>query len=283
MIIAFVGKGGSGKSTLSAWFAKFLHKQGNTVLAVDADHNMDLAFHLGADGEMAFLGNALDDILRACGLDPVEQKYRQAFFQSQAPAFALHPPDSFTKKYAKEVRGGLFVMASGPHTDRVLHGQYCSHSLSTPLKVYLPFLRLARNEYVVVDEKAGADGAGTGIASGFDFAYVVVEPTAQGFKTAKQIADLLDFYGTPYALIINKVMDAEDAARAQSFAHREPVHFFPHDRRLRDVQGDMSDSIERSMLFLQTYAQTHGSADRCERSRKKFERNRQFEEFHQSH
>lgn len=47
MKIAFVGKGGSGKSSVSWLAVKTLESMGSTVLAIDADHNMDLTSNLG--------------------------------------------------------------------------------------------------------------------------------------------------------------------------------------------------------------------------------------------
>jgi CO dehydrogenase maturation factor len=41
--IAFVGKGGSGKTTLSALFTRYLADQGPPVIAIDADINQHLA------------------------------------------------------------------------------------------------------------------------------------------------------------------------------------------------------------------------------------------------
>ncbi len=50
MRIAFVGKGGSGKTTTAAAFSRFLAAQGRPVVAVDADINQHLAVALGHDG-----------------------------------------------------------------------------------------------------------------------------------------------------------------------------------------------------------------------------------------
>ena len=49
MKIAFVGKGGSGKTTLSALFARHLAATGRPVLAIDADINQHLGVALGLD------------------------------------------------------------------------------------------------------------------------------------------------------------------------------------------------------------------------------------------
>jgi CO dehydrogenase maturation factor len=45
--IAFAGKGGSGKTTLSALFTRHLAAQGAPVVAIDADINQHLADALG--------------------------------------------------------------------------------------------------------------------------------------------------------------------------------------------------------------------------------------------
>src|SRR5438128_1476541 len=50
MRIAFVGKGGSGKTTSAAMFSRYLAAQNLPVLAIDADINQHLAQALGHDG-----------------------------------------------------------------------------------------------------------------------------------------------------------------------------------------------------------------------------------------
>ncbi|MBO0849661.1 MAG: AAA family ATPase, partial [Pseudonocardia sp.] len=51
MRIAFVGKGGSGKTTLAALFTRYLAELGLSVLAIDADINQHLGQALGLDEE----------------------------------------------------------------------------------------------------------------------------------------------------------------------------------------------------------------------------------------
>src|SRR6266567_4230349 len=47
MKIAFVGKGGAGKTTISSLFSRYLAGQGLPVLAIDADINQHMAAALG--------------------------------------------------------------------------------------------------------------------------------------------------------------------------------------------------------------------------------------------
>ena len=63
MKIGFVGKGGSGKSTLSTLFVKYLESQGNKIIAIDADYNMDLTNNLQGPKEMNFIGSGMPDVL----------------------------------------------------------------------------------------------------------------------------------------------------------------------------------------------------------------------------
>ena len=45
--VAFVGKGGAGKSTIAATFARLLARRGEPVLALDSDPMPGLAYSLG--------------------------------------------------------------------------------------------------------------------------------------------------------------------------------------------------------------------------------------------
>src|SRR5689334_9591032 len=56
MKIAFAGKGGSGKTTLSSLFVRHLAARGLPVVAIDADINQHLAEALGAAGQPPAMG-----------------------------------------------------------------------------------------------------------------------------------------------------------------------------------------------------------------------------------
>src|ERR1700756_3989468 len=62
MKIAFAGKGGSGKTTLSALFVRHLAGRGLPVVAIDADINQHLAEALGATGDPPAMGAHLAEI-----------------------------------------------------------------------------------------------------------------------------------------------------------------------------------------------------------------------------
>jgi CO dehydrogenase maturation factor len=247
MKVAFLGKGGSGKSTLATHAVKYLHGSGYSVLAIDADHNMDLSFNLGATGEESFLGSDPGLIKEHLGVSR-EATFAEALKQGSLEniRFRIDPPDPFTSRIATQLSERLSLITAGPHTDAVRYGGDCSHSLSAPLKVYLPLLSLASRQAVVIDERAGTDPVATGILEGVDRAVIVVEPTVHSVRVARQISEELTLAGVPHMFAANKAGD-EDAAIF------EPLPF-PPSARIPFSKG--ADGVEEAMhmLFSESFA-----------------------------
>ncbi len=223
MKIAFLGKGGSGKSTMATAMVRSLRAKGTCVLAIDADHNMDLSYNLGAEPSL-FLGSDPDKVKEYVG-SARNGTYGQALRvgKEKGITFALFPADEYTASISIEIEDGLRLITAGPHTDRVRSQEACSHSLAAPLKVYLPLLRLKSDEAVVIDERAGTDPVATGILAGVDLAVIVQEPTINSRRVAEQIRHELEIAGVQYVLVDNKNAGIEaDTALATEkiFAHK---------------------------------------------------------------
>jgi CO dehydrogenase maturation factor len=209
MKIAFLGKGGSGKSTMATALVRYFRTHGMRVLAIDADHNMDLSYNLGASPSV-FLGSDPYLIKEYVGLSrDTGFKEARGVAQEKSISFRIHPADDFTKAMTTTLDDKTLLMTAGPHTDIVRSGEHCSHSLAAPLKVYLPLLELAPNEFVVIDERAGTDPVATGILSGVDLAVIVEEPTENSRIVAKQIAHELTLANVPYLVVENKINGVE--------------------------------------------------------------------------
>lgn len=209
MKVAFLGKGGAGKSTLATAFVRTLRAQGKRVLAIDADHNMDLSYNLGVDPSL-FLGTDPDRIKEYVGSER-EAGFMQALSvgKKRGMFFTLFPVDAFTDSVSIRHEDGLRVMTAGPHTERVRSQEACSHSLAAPLKVYLPLLSLNPGEAVVIDERAGTDPVATGILSGVDLAVIVQEPTIHSQRVAQQIQQELARAGIAHHIVDNKTEHME--------------------------------------------------------------------------
>ena len=226
MKIAFLGKGGSGKSTMATAFVKELRRRDISVLAIDADHNMDFSYNLGAEPSL-FLGSDPERIKEHVG-SKRDAKYLEALETGRQKnvEFRISPVDEYTASISVELENGLRLVTAGPHTDRVRSQEYCSHSLAAPLKVYLPLLRLNPNEAVVIDERAGTDPVATGILSGVDLAVIVREPTVNSARVAEQIRGELELAGIPHLVVDNKKggVEADTANAAKAIFAVHPIN-----------------------------------------------------------
>jgi CO dehydrogenase nickel-insertion accessory protein CooC1 len=271
MIIGFLGKGGSGKSTLSTKVVQYLNKnKDNTILAIDADYNMDLLHNLEAGDDLNFLGDDAKFLMKkALGVDEKALYIDIVLDENNANKFSISNPDEFTKKYSKKIKENLYIMAVGPHSENVLNDKMCSHGLGALLKAYLPLLDIKQNEYIIVDEKAGVDSVGTGTPSGFNMSIIVVEATVYGVKAAKQISGLLEnHYHLPYAYIINKVKSDTDVDMIKKeLDEKYIIDYIPFGENIDDIYA------EKIVTYVQKYI-LENSDNRLTQSINKFKNNK---------
>lgn len=206
MKLAFVGKGGSGKSTVSWLAISVLQEMGQKVLAVDADHNMDLTHLLGATNNknLPTLHHAHDQFLKVVGQE-TDSKWQEIILDGRTlPSFSLFPKDAFTKSVTAEIAANLSLMAVGLGAEDVLFSSRCAHGHSAPLKFYLPLLKLNEKESVVIDGVAGVDMMNFGLFNGADALVVIVEPHGNSIRVYREITRIAKASNLPYFVIINK-------------------------------------------------------------------------------
>lgn len=219
MKVAFVGKGGSGKTTLAALFARFLAEQGLPVLAIDADINQQLGVALGLDEDAAArlpaMGEQLDlikDHLR--GSNP-RITSAASMLKTTPPGrgsrlVRLSEDSPITERLERRV-GGVRLMVTGPFAESDL-GVACYHSKTGAVELYLNHLLDGAGEYVVVDMTAGADSFASGLFTRFDLTVLVAEPTRQAVAVHRQYTDYAKDYDVALRVVGNKVADNDDAA-----------------------------------------------------------------------
>ena len=216
MRVAFVGKGGSGKTTLSALFARRLARSGAPVLAIDGDINQHLAEALApgtapvvAPPLGAHLGE-LKDFLR--GTNP-HIASREAMIKTTPPGrgsrlLRLLGDDEVHARHVVRA-GDVPLMATGEFEESDL-GVACYHSKLGAVELYLNHLVDGPGEYVVVDMTAGADAFASGLFTRFDLTFLVAEPTRKGVSVYRQYRDHAREFGIRIAVIGNKVTGEDD-------------------------------------------------------------------------
>jgi CO dehydrogenase maturation factor len=214
--IAFVGKGGSGKTTSAAMFSRYLAELGRPVLAIDADINQHLGQALGHDGPPPrALGSDLPwlkDHLR--GTNP-RIASADAMIKTTPPGHGsrlldLDPAGELLQRYAGEV-GGVRYLVTGEFDEDDI-GVSCYHSKTGAVELYLNHLVDGPGEYVVVDMTAGADAFASGLFTRFDLTVLVSEPTRRGVGVYAQYAEYAGNHGVVLRVLGNKVTEADDVA-----------------------------------------------------------------------
>ena len=208
MKIAFVGKGGSGKSSISWLAVKTLEDMGSCVLAVDADHNMDLTSNLGLDPEDTPLMYATEKaFMESIGM--VREKKLSSLVtkeENTLPSFTTSPQDSYTTSIAAKISERVSLINIGLGSPEVMFSSKCAHGLSGPLKYYLGLLNEG-DDVVVIDSVAGADMLNYGLYAGIDAVIGVVEPHRNSVKVFEQIQDICRKSLIPCFAVVNKPTD----------------------------------------------------------------------------
>lgn len=246
MRIAFVGKGGSGKTTLAALFTRYLAELGRPVLAIDADINQHLSAALGLTGEW---GAATPP--PALGADP---HWLREYLRGDNPRLlsanevikttppgrgsrllSLAEDDPVLRRYAVRCPAGrVHHEASSSRPDRLggperladpgsprlmVAGEFdsadigvsCYHAKTGAVELYLNHLIDGPGEYVVVDMTAGADAFASGLFTRFDLTVLVSEPTQRGIGVYRQYLGHALGHRVRLRVVGNKVADRADA------------------------------------------------------------------------
>lgn len=179
--IAVSGKGGVGKTTVSAILCRLLAGRGVQVLAVDADPDANLGMALGfAPAEVAAIRTIAHDkalIKARTGAEPGEA----------GQWFILNPRVSDIPEQYIVSHQGVRLLQMGNMSKG---GSGCACAENTLLKTLLNHLVVDREEAVIIDMEAGIEHLGRGTAQAVDAFVVVVEPGQRSMATARTVARL---------------------------------------------------------------------------------------------
>jgi len=200
--IAISGKGGVGKTTLAGVLARTLSAQNETVLAIDADPDSNLASAVGVPMTL------LKDVTPLAEMTHFIEERTETRKGGYGSIFKLNPRvDDIPEKFSLEHEGvKLLILGSVPQGGG---GCFCPENVL--LKNLLSHLFIQRNETVIVDMEAGLEHLGRGSTGYVDAFIVVVEPGMRSIQTALQIRKLASDLGIKRVYIVgNKVQTEED-------------------------------------------------------------------------
>ncbi|MGW4948921.1 ATP-binding protein [Streptomyces parvulus] len=280
MKIAFVGKGGSGKTTLSSLFIRHLAAAGAPVVAIDADINQHLGAALGLDEAestgLPAMGEHLPlikDYLRGSNprIASAEKMIKTTPPGEGSRLLRVREDNPVYDACARPVEldgGAVRLMVTGPFTDADL-GVACYHSKTGAVELCLNHLVDGPDEYVVVDMTAGSDSFASGMFTRFDMTFLVAEPTRKGVSVYRQYKEYARDFGVTLKVVGNKVQGPDDLDFLREQAGDDLLVTVGHSDWVRAMEKGrpprfdlLEDVNARALRALRTAAdETYGSRD----------------------
>ena len=228
MKLAITGKGGVGKTTLTALLAQVYADQGREVLAVDADPSPCLA---GALGFPEDLRQQLSPIAEMDGL--IEER-TGAKPGTTGGFFTLNPRVDDIPERFSVVHHGVRLLESGSVD---FGGSGCICPEAAMLKTLFTHLLFRKDDVLLLDMYAGVEHLGRGTVDFVDAMIVVVEPTRRSLGTAAQIKKLAKDIGLQRLYLVgNKVRNQDESKFLEAETPGLPVlGFMPADLKVQEA------------------------------------------------
>lgn len=197
MKIAITGKGGVGKTTFAGTLARILANENETVLAIDADPDANLASALG------FSEAAVKDVEPIASMMELIEERTGANKGTFGGMFTLNPKvDDIPEKYCithENVR--LLILGT---VQQAGSGCFCPESAL--LKNLINHLFIRQQDTLIVDMEAGIEHLTRGSTAYVDMFIITVEPGLRSIQTAFHIKSLANGLGIKNVYVVgNKI------------------------------------------------------------------------------
>ena len=228
MKLAITGKGGVGKTTLTALLAQVYADQGRDVLAVDADPSPCLAGALGFPDELR------EKLHPIAEMDDLIYERTGAKKGQVGGFFTINPRVDDIPERFSVVHRGVRLLESGSVE---LGGSGCICPEAAILKTLFTHLLFREDDVLLLDMYAGVEHLGRATVDFVDAMVVVVEPTRRSLGTASQIKKLAHDIGLKSLYLVgNKVRNEEEQAFLESETPGLPVlGFLPADLKVQEA------------------------------------------------
>ncbi len=251
MRIAFLGKGGSGKTTTAASFIRHAASKNPFVLAFDADVNAHLAGALSVEGDIQHLGQLFGPVTNHLKGKRVDLGTK--------PMIMTTPPsllsnfvrcdfdDPLIKQYGRRL-DSIALLTVGKYEQSDV-GSACYHSKLSGAISVLHHLLDSPTDIVVSDTTAGTDAVATSLWFAYDMHVFVVEPTQKSVQVYKDFIALMPALAAKTYVVGNKVEGEEDEQFiAAQVAPEKLLGFVPLSKHLKRFEQGHKDALEKFQL-----------------------------------
>lgn len=207
MKLILCGKGGCGKSTISALLARAYEKRGFQVLVIDSDEsNFGLHRQLGLalpEDFTHYFGHK-----KGIYADGAQDVFEGGWHLEDLP-------EDFVSQ-----DGAVRLMAIGKIADA---GEGCACAMGTLSKVLLEHLVLRENEVVIVDTEAGVEHFGRGVDRFADAILMVADPSYESIQLIGKISEMGKTFEKPVFVVLNKADAQQQKLMEETMENREAV------------------------------------------------------------
>ncbi len=245
MKIAVSGKGGVGKTTLSAILAHIFAKEGYRVTAIDCDTAMNLPSALGIRKKLKPLSE-LREIIEERVVGPLG-------------TYKLNPKvDDIFEAYSEYNEDGVRVLVLGT-IEKGGEGCFCPENAF--LRAILRHAIFREKDVLILDMEAGIEHLGRGTARGVDLLIAVVEPGSRAFETLERIEKLAKDIGIEkIAVVVNKYIESEEAKRLVEGIRHPVLGKIPFSECF--IRADINNIPPYKVCDLQPFLRIKGEIER---------------------
>jgi CO dehydrogenase maturation factor len=228
MKLAITGKGGVGKTTLTALLAQVYADLGRDVLAVDADPSPCLA------GALGFPDDLREELHPIAEMDDLIYERTGAKKGQVGGFFTINPRVDDIPERFSVVHRGVRLLESGSVE---LGGSGCICPEAAILKTLFTHLLFREDDVLLLDMYAGVEHLGRATVDFVDAMIVVVEPTRRSLGTAAQIKKLANDIGLKRLYLVgNKVRNGEEKTFLEAETPGLPVlGFLPANLKVQEA------------------------------------------------
>lgn len=219
MRVAFVGKGGSGKTTISSLFAKYLDSLNKEkIMFVDADINVhapELLTGKKISKEKFLSIESNSNEIKKYLINKNKKiesfpSFRKTTPPGEGSNLIFIEKDDYLIKNFSEEKNNLFVLAVGTYESEGI-GKSCYHNNLSTFEIILNHL-VDKDNFLVADMVAGTDAFASSLHAQFDIIVLVIEPTRRSIEIYDHYIELAKHAGIEREVYVvaNKVNSSED-------------------------------------------------------------------------
>ncbi|MBN2547355.1 MAG: adenylyl-sulfate kinase [Spirochaetes bacterium] len=241
MKIFISGKGGSGKSTISALIVKDLNRRGVKVLAVDTDEsNYGFYSQLGVEKPADFMNYFGGRKVLFDQVKNLPDKWKLNDI-----------PEAYMSK-----KENIKLLSMGKITN---FGEGCACPINVLSSKFIEIIDLKKDEYLIADTDAGIEHLGRGVDKGCDIILIILDPSQESIRLSDKISGMAKSINKDYYYILNRIDEETKKILLESVDNKKVIASIPDNRKIAraNLKGEELDfeleEIEKLVNFLEEY------------------------------